>query len=290
MTMLSRWPLCIMSIYALFMIPPCYSEEQNSSIQFDRIIGINHEKLLDFIKIFPKEKYEVYDVPNLGKFYLDIRDDTIKGTLCRGVIWEPQIRELIFAYGRPESIILDIGAHIGTHTLAMSQKVGSKGRVLAFEPQPKIFRELFFNLMLNEISNVDFYPVAVGDHEGMIELTRLQEGNEAGTSLILQPRGTGEFVPLMTIDSLHLNDVSLMKIDVEVMENFVLEGAKSTIARCRPVIIIEIRGDYWLENAPPVIRYEIHSTIFKLRRMGYNVMRISGADFLAIPISSGFGA
>lgn len=286
MSMLSRWLFCIIKVYSLLITSLCYAQERISLVPFERVIGINHEKMVDFILVFPKEQYKIYHVPTLGMFYLDAKKDLIKNILRKGIVWEPQIRELILTYVHPESTVLDVGAHIGTHTLTMSQKVGPKGRVLAFEPQPKIFRELFLNLMLNGVNNVDFYPAAVGDHEATIELTQLCNDNEAGTSLILQPRGTGEFAPLITIDSLQLNDVSFMKIDVEVMENFVLEGAKDTIARCHPVILIEIRGDYWLENASPEIRNEIFLTISKLQNMGYNVTRISGADFLAVPTAS----
>ncbi len=249
---------------------------------FQRIRGTNRKEITEFVKQFPEEQYKVYTIPEYGSFYLDDIGDYVKSMLISGHPWEPHIRELIFKYVKPKSIVLDIGAHIGTHTLDMSKQVGPKGRVLAFEPQPKIFRELFWNARLNKAKNIYFYPVAVGDHNGTIELSPLLPYNEAGTSLIWG--GAGKFMPLITIDSLMLNNVSLIKIDVELQENLVLDGAKETIARCRPVILIEIRGDYGFENAPPAIKDEIVFTISKLERMGYTVTCIGHADFLAIPI------
>ena len=254
----------------------------NNQQYFDRIMGKNRDEMIQFIEQFSMENYQIYDHPK-GKFILEEKHDCIKNVLRSGKLWEPHIQELFFKHIRPKSVVLDIGAHIGTHTLAMSKIVGQAGSVIAFEPQPKIFRELFLNMKLNEASNIVFYPAAVADHDGTIELPPFVWDNEAGTSLLLG--GTGKFVPLITIDSLRLKNVSVMKIDVEEMENAVLDGAKRTIARCKPVIIIEIQGNYHFETAPPEIRHEILNTIKKLKKMGYEVACIGNADYLAIHIN-----
>jgi|SRR5580700_6160577 FkbM family methyltransferase len=257
-----------------------YTKDQE---YYERIIGENRHRdaMIQFIHQVSMENYTIYHTPLQGKFYLEEKHDCIKNILRSGEPWEPQIQKLFSAYIRPNSTVLDIGAHIGTHTLAMSKLVGPNGRVIAFEPQPKIFRELFLNMQLNEADNVFFYPAAVGDHKGTIELAPFVWDNEGGTSLL--GGGTGQFVPLITIDSLHLSNVSLMKIDVEMMENPVLDGAKRTIARCRPIIIIEIQGNYSFESAPPEIKHEILTTISKLEGMKYQVTCIGRADYLAIP-------
>jgi hypothetical protein len=79
------------------------------------------------LKAFPLEKYEIYDVPALGSFYIDFKEDTIKGTLSSGTVWEPHIVELIKNYTREGTIAIDLGAHIGTHLVTMSQAVGENG-------------------------------------------------------------------------------------------------------------------------------------------------------------------
>lgn len=237
------------------------------------------EEMAAFLQQFPIEEYKVYHVTKLGDFYLDAKHDHIKNVLRTGRPWEPHIHKLIAQYALPQTTVLDIGAHIGTHTLTMAQNAG---RVLAFEPQPKIFRELYWNMRLNGADNIEFYPVAVGDHEGTIELAPFLSGNEGGTSLL--KGGTGKFVPLITIDSLNLTNVSLMKIDVELMENYVLEGAKETILQNKPVILIEILKDYSLATAPEKKKNVILFTIAKLENWGYIVTSIGGADYLALPI------
>lgn len=246
--------------------------------EYERIAGSHREEVIPFLEQFPLDEYKIYRVEELGDFYLDAKPDHIKNKLRTGQPWEPQIQKIIAKYALADTTVLDIGAHIGTHALMMAKQ---SGQVLAFEPQPKIFRELFWNMRLNSADNIVFYPVAVGDHEGSIELAPLLSGNEGGTSLL--KGGTGKFVPLITIDSLNLTNVSLMKIDVELMENYVLDGAKETILRNKPVILIEILKNYSLLTAPEKKKNQILFTISKLENWGYKVEPIGGADYLALP-------
>jgi predicted secreted protein len=44
---------------------------------------------------------------------------------------------------------------------------------------------------------------------------------------------------MMTIDSLNLARLDMIKIDVEGMESDVLDGAKATLEKCLPIIIVE---------------------------------------------------
>lgn len=247
---------------------------------FEAIKGANREEAICFIQEFPEEEYTLHDVPNLGKFYLDAIDDIIKNELRMGKCWEQGIVKIIQAFAKPGSTVLDIGAHIGTHTLSLSKQ---SAKVLAFEPQPKLFRELFLNMQVNAVNNVEFYPVAIGAGEAWTRLSQLCMGNEGGTPI---EGGSGTLVPLIAIDSLPLENVSFIKIDVERMENAVLQGAQKTIAHFKPVMIVEIQGGYALETAPSEIKRKIFFTLFILQKMGYEVERIGHADYLATPSSS----
>ena len=93
----------------------------------------------EFMKNIPQNAYIVVDVPGQGKFLIDLFYDYIKNILCQGKIWEIENQKIIEKYCKDGSLVLDIGAHIGTHTLTMSKSVGSKGLVLAFEPNKVIF-------------------------------------------------------------------------------------------------------------------------------------------------------
>lgn len=248
----------------------------------DRIIS-EQEKIIEYIHQFPISEYEKITIPNYGTFYLDNVDDMIKNSIRRKEIWENHVVNTYSKWVRLGSVVLDIGAHIGIHSIELSRTVGKEGKVLVFEPQPKIFRELVWNMTLNNLSNIFFYNKAVGSRNGEIELASLVVGHEGGTAL---PGKSGKFAEIITVDSLHLCDVSLMKIDVEFMEEEVLAGARETILRNHPVIILEIQGGYFLRSAPWKFQKEILNILGILHDLGYEVSNIYGHDFLALPINT----
>jgi FkbM family methyltransferase len=249
-------------------------------LPFQKIHSDETNYLIQFIREFPKESYSVHYVRGQGHFYLDNINDYIKNLLRKGVSWEGALAKRMKEKIPLGTTAIDIGAHIGTHTLALSEAVGPSGRVIAFEPQPKLFRELFMNMALNGASNIDFYWAGIGDRVAQIELGAEGVGNEGGSSLT---GGTGKFVSLITLDSLHLDNVSLIKIDVEGMENAVIDGAKETLLRNRPTIFIEIFGGVDFHHATPEQHQQIQETIHKLNALNYNVFHLDSHNYLAVP-------
>ncbi len=153
----------------------------------------------------------------------------------------------------PKAVILDIGAHIGSHTLFFSRAAGPEGAVLAFEPQRIIFQTLCANIALNGLQNVHCYHAAVSDIPGSINVPAFDyqsENNFAGLSL--GKYGHGEKTTVMTIDSLDLQQCFFMKIDVEGMELAALKGARKTITKFHPILYIENDRK---DNAPGLISY-----------------------------------
>lgn len=141
---------------------------------------------------------------------------------------------------RPNDVVVEAGANIGTHTVPMAQAVGDRGRVLAFEPQRMIFQLLCANIALNELNNVDARQAGLGSAPGSMKVPVVasdREHNFGGISLL--GRETGEPVGIETIDGLELPRCRLIKIDVEGMEREVLLGAEATVVRCRPVLYVE---------------------------------------------------
>ncbi len=236
-----------------------------------------------FLSNFPYHDYEICHVQDSGTFYVDDTADVIKGCLYRGLPWESGIAKLIERFIKPGTIALDIGAHIGTHTVKMSQAVGPKGLVIAFEPQKKIFRELLHNLALNDCShNTIVLRNAVGDCEKSIEMSKATVNNEGGTAI---GKG-GDPVYMITLDSLNLSDVSFIKMDVESYELNLLRGARETLIRNKPVIILEILGGVDLNTCQGAYREHYKAVIAYLNELGYSVERIQHCDFIAFPDAS----
>lgn len=235
------------------------------------------ENEINFINAFPLESYDLVNIPLSGYFYLDRNPDCIKDVLRRGIAWEITTMNLIKKYASPNSTVVDIGAHIGTHTLTMSRCVGNNGRVYAFEPQMKVYRELVMNMQENDCKNISAYRCAMGDTEKMIEMRSAFPENEGATGI----GSGGDYAFMLPLDDFDLNKVSFIKIDVENTEDEVLEGARQTIMRNRPVMLVEIMGN--IVYSPANREQCVLRTIKKLENMGYKVSHFECNDYLAIP-------
>ena len=140
---------------------------------------------------------------------------------------------------RPDDVALDVGANIGAHTIGMAQAVGVRGVVHAFEPQKVICDILRTNIAQNGIANTVAHQEAVGAAPGRVRVPPLDyygAGNFGGIEL---GGAVGEEVPVVTVDSVGLPRLRMMKIDVEGMELDVLKGAASTIRRFGPALYLE---------------------------------------------------
>lgn len=237
-----------------------------------------------FIQDFPFQSYKLVSVPSQGNFFINNIDDTIKNHLRKKLCWEPRNQSLIQRYVKPGSTALDIGAHIGTHTVTMSKCVGKTGRVLAFEPGKIIHRELTYNLASNGCKNT--YPVraAIGKTKGVVDIIISHPHNEGGSYVVAAQGGTNTAVQL-PLDAFHLDNVSFIKIDVENMEADVLDGATDTIMRNKPILLVEIQGN---GERPIQLGEDTQAmaliSIDKLEKLGYTLFQLDGsADYLAIP-------
>lgn len=161
-------------------------------------------------------------------------------SLCDFLInqpFEPETIDHLKRNVRSGDIIIDVGANVGFYTVPFSPLVGPHGKIIAFEPDPCMNRLLDENIRLNDLSNVEIYKEAVSNTTGIKQFFITYPG---GSSL-LPVRGVREIinVPTITIDSLELDRVDWIKIDTEGTEADVLKGAKETIERCKPNLIVE---------------------------------------------------
>lgn len=154
--------------------------------------------------------------------------------------WSPGDAAVAGPYLSPGMTALDVGANIGTFTLALAGAVGPAGRVLAFEPVAASYRLLETNLALNGLGQVTAHRVAVGAEAGtaFVPVLDLATAGNYGAAA-LAPETAGTPVPLVRIDDLDLPACHLIKADVEGHERAVLGGAGRTIARHRPVLLLE---------------------------------------------------
>jgi FkbM family methyltransferase len=119
------------------------------------------------------------------------------------------------------------GGNIGLWPRKMAE---SFQRVITFEPDA-ISRSC---LVKNVPANVEVRPEALGETLGWCDLFRQSLGSHFVIS--------GRAIPMVSIDSLGLDDVDLLQLDIEGYEWHALSGARETIAKCHPIIQIEFRG------------------------------------------------
>jgi len=168
--------------------------------------------------------------------------------------------------------VIDVGANWGIHTLYLSTLVSKVGRVLAFEPFSEAFIELEWHIRKNKCANVNAHQIAIGDNNGKAnfflgnsESTGTLINTDLQTDLIDEPM----IVNIRTLDSileeLDINNIKLMKIDVEGAESKVLMGATSTIEKYKPYLVIDLHKP---EQDVMVTRF--------LTERGYKLERLKG--------------
>nr|WP_280863895.1 FkbM family methyltransferase [Falsiroseomonas frigidaquae] len=167
-------------------------------------------------------------------------------------------------------VAVDGGAHIGTWSLPMAADFA---QVLAFEPCAENRSCLADNLA--GCPNVTIHAAALGAADGQAHMALCPEaGANSGQQMIT---AEGLPVPMRALDSLRLPALDLLKLDLEGYELPALIGARETIRRCRPVVVIEEAGWAASHGLP-----DLGARAF-LIGLGYRLAERSNTDSILIP-------
>lgn len=172
--------------------------------------------------------------------------DMIGGLLVRYGEWAEQEINFLTRFLRPGDVVLDIGAHIGTFTMAFAHAVGTTGTVFSFEAQRLVFNLLCANIALNGLTTVFPCNAVVSAEDAQIRLraTPLAEHRNSGGFHLpsdAQSAPSPLATPKLRLDR-HLAGLTgcrLIKLDIEGMEPFALAGLATTITRFKPIIYAE---------------------------------------------------
>ena len=167
---------------------------------------------------------------------------------------EPEIRLLDQLVDRNKEAI-DIGAYTGAYTFFLQRLVH---HVHAFEPQSQCAE--FLRRAYKQ--TVSVYPVALSDRDGRGEMSSPNDTGDPSQGARLnfdqRSRAPGNphlAVDVRTLDSFGFENVGFIKIDAEGEERRILAGGRSTIERCRPVMLIEIEERHLAGNIREVFEY-----------------------------------
>ncbi|GAH83586.1 unnamed protein product, partial [marine sediment metagenome] len=142
--------------------------------------------------------------------------------------------------------------------------VRGNGKVITFEPDPTNFREIVFNLKINNFKNVRVIPLGIGKERGILELNidpiRYSRGSFIQKNQNLSFKKTESLKVKVKIDSIDnlikektIPPPNFVKIDVEGFESEVIQGMIFTIENYNPELFIEIHGRVKEELVKPLI-------------------------------------
>lgn len=191
-------------------------------------------------------KYKTVDITefNLNKKYLFLDNDAIGNDIIRDGYWEKHITEVLTGLLSAGDNCLDIGANFGYHTITMANIVSDTGKVFAFEPMRLFFQQINANACINNLFNVTTYNCAVGETTDVcyIPEPNLMDNlvNHGDTSISKTSKIHQTETNVIYIDLLKLPKIKFIKLDVQGCELQVLKGAKNTIKKDKPALIVEI--------------------------------------------------
>ena len=143
--------------------------------------------------------------------------------------------------------VIDIGAHVGAHTLRLAARVVPDGTVTAIEPVPVHVARLRESVGLNDLAGiVTVLQAAAGDTPGRREMI-VGGPDLASCNAWLRPDGYGEpglrteCVDVVRVDDLALpRPQSFIKVDAEGAEGLILAGARTLLIQDRPVLLVDL--------------------------------------------------
>ncbi len=211
------------------------------------------------------------------------KTDGVGRGLYRRRCHEPGVTNLLLTRfaGKLGSNFIDVGANIGYFSCLMSMLAGPPGRVLAIEPEPNNLKVLDENLRLNHLTNVEIHACACGAGEGSAMLGLYKPSNRGRHSLVDPDLKSAIKVPIRRLDDLtaKLGDAiswSVMKVDVEGYEPFVIAGAPQTLSRTESLVI---------EYSPDFLRKAgvDPSSLFDALSVNFSrIFRFEGTDLVAV--------
>jgi FkbM family methyltransferase len=170
----------------------------------------------------------------------DLRESISREVFFNGV-YEPLEVRILLSILRPGMCFVDVGANRGYFTLLAAVRVGRSGRVMALEPDPRMYEALAGAVRENGLGQVTALPYAAGESSGHAALIGFDESNgNFGTSRVADSAdGPGEqfSVTVRPLDDVLAEqgwkDVDLIKMDIEGYEGFALRGFTTMLANNR---------------------------------------------------------
>jgi FkbM family methyltransferase len=173
----------------------------------------------------------IYTVPETSTVVFDVREDYPTDEIVIREIWEEDVYEVKDTRFNRGGVVIDIGANIGSFSLYAAYHGAT---VYAIEPEPHNLEALKKNIKLNnKEDSVYVCPYAISDYKGTAVIS-----DEGGGATIVDDGIFGAEVEVMPFDMFfdlyNIEEVDVLKIDVEGAESEIILGAsKENIQKCK---------------------------------------------------------
>ena len=269
---------------------------------------LNNYKINDFYKgliennlnQYPKnilDNYKIFEVDNQIKTIYNYHNNEsvnfklfkkchICNCIRRGYRWEEHQHDIIDKYLNKNSIAIEGGSHIGTISIKLAKTCK---KIYCFEPIKNTFDLLSFNMINNcSVNKYKLFNKGLGEinKNEYIQWISPESACSSGLTNNLYSVNNNEIIKdkikisIITIDSLRLNQLDYIKLDVEGYEENIIKGGINTIKKYKPIIILECYKSFH-----PVINGTIDLVKEKFKnliKIGYEVKHVHLSDFLFI--------
>lgn len=196
--------------------------------------------------------------------------DAIGRTIGLFGVYDLALTELLWRLVEPGNFVLDIGTNIGYMSGICSDRVGPKGKVWAFEPNPLLLPRLRQNIERMPLKNVKLHEFGLSDHETTADLIIPHDFNgNAGIAYVGDKKdGQSYTIALKRLDDVIASDesIAVAKLDVEGHELQVLKGASRLLSqkKIRHILFEELQS-----YPSPVAGYltDHGYTIYRIEKM-----------------------
>lgn len=162
---------------------------------------------------------------------------------------------------KPKDIVVDVGAYPGDYAVFASRKIGKKGKIICFEPDPYNRKILKKNLELENLNNFIIIPKGLWNKN-----TNLKLENEGFRSSLSEKDNGGIEVTKLDdeLKKIKIEKIDVLKMDVEGAEIEAIKGCKNILLKNS--VYVMVASYHTRNNKKTFIFLEKY-----LSKLGYNV-------------------
>ncbi|HTI23086.1 MAG TPA: FkbM family methyltransferase [Kutzneria sp.] len=235
----------------------------------DRSVRSHHE-LLDPAPVDGASEPVSTDV---GMLRLPAEDTVVLPWLREYAAWEERESRLLEELLSPGATFVDIGAHVGYHTVRALRRTGETGAVFAVEPWQRLGELLAHNVRANVspavAATLTVLPVAAWDEDQPLRLELAGDGNSGDNRIGASGEIEVQGVALGGVEALRARHIDVVKVDAQGRDHRALAGLAELIRRDRPHVVCE----FWPDGVRD-LGDDPAETLARYRSWGYELVPV----------------